>query len=182
MSEAAAVHEWATNARIPEGLDTAAAAYSTGLHPEASVVMPSRGRAQQAAECVERLLHASRGYRVEVIVVTTKQDKLVLQNWVGTLDISHDILEMVGRGFRIRIPPRAVLMREGVFVPRMIREFQESGGPKRLCDIVLGHPDVLGKSVATLQGVRGQEPNVGIHRLVRDGGNGLYDGRAGAAD
>ena len=56
MSDAAAVHEWDTNTRI--------------RRPEASVVVATRGRAQQAAEMVERLLHASRGYRVEVVVVT----------------------------------------------------------------------------------------------------------------
>lgn len=38
--------------------------------PEVSVVVATRGRAGQAAACIERLLHASRGYRVEVIVVT----------------------------------------------------------------------------------------------------------------
>jgi glycosyltransferase involved in cell wall biosynthesis len=38
--------------------------------PDATVVMPTRGRAARAAACVERLLHVSRGYDVKVIVVT----------------------------------------------------------------------------------------------------------------
>ena len=35
-----------------------------------SVIMPSRERAAQAATCVERICHVSRGYDLEVIVVT----------------------------------------------------------------------------------------------------------------
>ncbi len=42
-----------------------------------SVVLPTKGRAAQAARCVERFLQTSRGYGVEVVVVTDEDPETV---------------------------------------------------------------------------------------------------------
>lgn len=119
--------------------------------PEASVVMPSRGRAQQAAECVERLLHASRGYRVEVIVVTDD-----VQTFAATDNLAT----------------RVILQRERTSAPMA---WHEGAAAARADVLVLGADDLwfghgwLGETLDRMADFPDGEGLVGFNDLARNG-------------
>lgn len=119
--------------------------------PEASVVVPSRGRAQQAAEMVERLLHASRGYRVEVIVVTDD-----VQTFAATDNLAT----------------RVVLQQERTSAPLA---WHAGAAVSRADVLVLGADDLwfghgwLGETLDRLADFPDGEGLVGFNDLARDG-------------